>query len=59
VRKRRTESDAQLGPIVTLGAEARVATPAVARLIELVHDVEEGRRTQSHETLDLLKATVV
>jgi len=59
VRKRRTESDAQLGPIVTLGAEARVATPAVARLIQLVHDVEEGRRTQSYETLDLLKATVV
>jgi len=59
VRKRRTESDAQLGPIVTLGAEARVATPAVARLIQLVHDVEEGRRTQSHETLDLLKVTVV
>ena len=59
VRKRRTESDAQLGPIVTLGAEARVATPAVARLIELVHDVEEGRRTQSHETLDLLKAAIV
>ena len=58
VRKRRTESDAQLGPIVTLGAEARVASPAVARLIQLVHDVEEGRRTQSHETLDLLKAAI-
>ena len=59
VRKRRTECDAQLGPIVTLGAEAKVATPAVARLIELVHDIEEGRRTQSHETLDLLKATIM
>ena len=59
VRKRRTESDAQLGPIVTLGDEAQVATPAVAHLIELVHDVEEGRRTQSHETLDLLKAAIV
>ena len=59
VRKRRTEADAQLGPIVTVGAEAGVATPLVARLIELMHDVEEGRRTQSHETLDLLKAAVV
>lgn len=59
VRKRRTETDAQLGPIVTLGSETRVATPTVARLIELMHDVEEGRRAQSHKTLDLLKAAVV
>ena len=59
VRKRRTETDAQLGPIVTVGAEAGVPTPAVARLIELMHDVEEGRRPQSHETLDLLKAAIV
>ena len=58
VRKRRTEADAQLGPIVTQGSEAGVATPMVARLIELIHDVEEGRRTQGHETLDLLKASV-
>ena len=59
VRKRRTETDAQLGPIVTLGSEAGVATPTVSRLIELMHDVEEGRRPQSHETLDLLKAAIV
>jgi len=58
VRKRRTEAEAQLGPIVTLGAEAKVPTPIVRRLIELIHDVEEGRRAQSHETLDLLKAAV-
>ena len=55
VRKRRTEADAQLGPIVTLGREACVPTPLTARLIELIHEVEEGRRAQSHETLDLLK----
>ena len=54
VRKRRTETDAQLGPIVTLGAEAGVSTPIVSRLISLMHDVEDGRRPQSHETLDLL-----
>src|SRR5438034_11725997 len=56
VRKRRTETDAQLGPIVTLGAQAGVPTPLVSRLIELMHDVENGRRSQSHETLDLLEA---
>jgi len=58
VRKRRTETDAQLGPIVTLGAEAGVPTPLNARLIALMHEVEDGRRGQSHETLDLLKAAL-
>jgi 2-dehydropantoate 2-reductase len=58
VRKRRTETDAQLGPIVTLGADTGVPTPLVTRLIELMHEVEDGRRPQSHETLDLLKAAL-
>jgi len=58
VRKRRTETDAQLGPIVTLGADKGVPTPLVTRLIELMHEVEDGRRPQSHETLDLLKAAL-
>lgn len=58
VRKRRTETDAQLGPIVALGAEAGVPTPLVSRLIALMHEVEIGRRPQSHETLDLLKTSL-
>jgi 2-dehydropantoate 2-reductase len=58
VRKRRTETDAQLGPIVTLGADAGVPTPLVTRLIELMHEVEDGRRPQSHETLNLLKVAL-
>ena len=59
VRRRRTETDAQLGPIVTLGAEVGVSTPLVSRLIELMHEVEDGKRPQSHATLDLLKATAL
>jgi len=55
VRKRRTEVDAQLGPIVTLGAESGVATPLVARLIDLIHDIENSQRSQSLDTLDELK----
>ncbi|HVT40730.1 MAG TPA: 2-dehydropantoate 2-reductase [Gemmatimonadaceae bacterium] len=54
VRKRRTEVDAQLGIVVTLGAEAGVPTPLTARLVELVHDIENGRRVQSLDTLDAL-----
>jgi len=59
IRKRRTETDAQLGPIVSLGAEAGVAAPLVSRLIELMHEVEDGKRPQSHATLDLLRAAVL
>jgi 2-dehydropantoate 2-reductase len=58
VRKRRTETDAQLGPIVALGAEAGVSAPLVTRLIALMHDVEEGQLPQSHDTLDLLKVSL-
>lgn len=56
VRKRPTEVDAQLGIIVTLGSASGVATPLTARVVELIHDVERGRRAQSLETLDALAA---
>jgi len=59
VRKRRTETDAQLGPIVALGADVGVPTPLVSRLIQLMHEVEDGKRPQSHATLDLLRAAVL
>jgi len=54
VRKRPTEVDAQLGIVVTLGAEAGVPTPLTARLVELIHDIETGTRPQSLDTLDTL-----
>ena len=59
IRKRRTEVDAQLGIVVALGRGANVPTPLTARLVDLVHDVEEGRRPQSLETLDALAAIAV
>jgi 2-dehydropantoate 2-reductase len=56
VRKRETEVDRQIGVISKLGATVGVSTPAIDRLVELIHDVEEGRRTQSLETFnELLK----
>jgi len=59
VRKRRTEVDAQLGIVATLGAEVDLATPLTTRLVELIHDIENGTRVQSLETLDTLATTVV
>jgi len=58
VRKRRTEVDAQLGIIVTLGTQAGVQAPLTARLVELIHEIESGARAQSLETLDALAATI-
>ena len=57
VRKRPTEVDAQLGIIVSLGAEAGVPTPLIARLVTLIHDIERGARPQSPDTLEALAAT--
>ncbi|MCW5750026.1 MAG: ketopantoate reductase family protein [Alphaproteobacteria bacterium] len=51
VRKRRTEVDAQIGIITRLGVESGVRTPAITRLVELIHDIEDGRREQSMDTL--------
>lgn len=54
VRKRKTEIDPQLGPVVRFGAEHGVATPLTKRLITLIHDVENGRRPQDDATLRAL-----
>ena len=59
IRKRRTEVDAQLGIVVTLARDAGVPTPLTSRLVDLIHDVEEGKRSQSLETLDELAAVAV
>ncbi len=54
VRKRRTEVDAQVGLLVELGRKQGVATPTLARMVELIHDIEEGRRVQSPDLVDLM-----
>ena len=54
VRKRPTEVDAQLGIVVTLGAQLGVATPITARLVSLIHEIERGERMQSLESLNAL-----
>jgi 2-dehydropantoate 2-reductase len=54
VRKRKTEVDAQIAIIAELGTEAGIATPAITKLVGLIHDIEDGRRDQSWSTLDLM-----
>ena len=54
VRKRKTEVDAQVGMIIEVAAESGLETPALRALVELIHDIEQGRRVQSPETLEVL-----
>jgi 2-dehydropantoate 2-reductase len=54
VRKRKTEVDQQIAIIGSIGREAGIATPAIDRLVALVHDVEDGRRPLSFATFQEL-----
>lgn len=59
VRKRKTDTSAQLSPVVALAAENGLATPLVERLIALIGDIEDGRREQGPDTLAAFEATRV
>jgi 2-dehydropantoate 2-reductase len=56
VRKRKTEIDPQIGIIVDLAREAGVATPALAKLVELIHAIEDGHKPMAYETFEELLA---
>ena len=56
VRKRRTEVDAQLGPIVTQGEQAGVRTPVTQKLIGLIHAIEDGRPLARENLTELANA---
>ena len=59
VRKRKTEVDAQIALISPLAREVGLKTPVLDRLVELIHDIEDGRCDQSWETLDRLLDTCI
>ena len=58
VRKRKTEVDGQLGVLVRKGEALGVALPLTRRLIELIRDLEDGRRQMDWSNLDPLVALV-
>jgi 2-dehydropantoate 2-reductase len=57
IRKRKTEVDGQIAPIVELGRAAGVPTPLTARLVRMIHEVEELRRPLALQNLDELAET--
>ncbi len=54
VRRRKTEVDQQIGLVAALAAERGLRTPLTVRLVEMIHDLEDGWRTMSWSNLDEL-----
>jgi len=54
VRKRQTEVDVQIAPIVEIGARHGLPCPTIARLVALIHEVEQGRPQSDALLLELL-----
>jgi 2-dehydropantoate 2-reductase len=57
VRKRRTEVDVQILPIVEIGAANGVDCPKCRKLTEMIHEIEDGKRPMTDDNLmELLRA---
>jgi 2-dehydropantoate 2-reductase len=56
VRKRKTEVDTQPGLVAEKGRALGVPTPLTVRLIQMIHELEEGRRTMAWANLEELAA---
>ena len=54
VRKRRTEVDAQVLPVVQTGHRLGLPTPLAARMVEMIHEIEDGKRELALANLDEL-----
>jgi 2-dehydropantoate 2-reductase len=54
VRKRKTEVDPQIGVISFLAREVGVTTPAIDKLVSLIHEIEEGRSPMAFDTFQRL-----
>ena len=50
VRKRKTEADPQVGAVAKIAAAHGIDALLLHRLVELIHDIEDGRREMSAET---------
>lgn len=58
VRKRKTEVDPQVGTVAEIAASHGIDTPLLRRLVELIHDIEDGRREMSTETFHELTKVI-
>ena len=58
VKRRKTEIDMQSGPIVQAGKRLGIPTPVNDKVVEVVHEIEEGKRGMGWNNLDVLEAAI-
>lgn len=51
VRRRTTEVDVQIKPIVDIGAKHGISTPTISKLVDMIHEIENGKRAMSDNNL--------
>ncbi len=51
IRKRPTEVEAQLGPIVRFARQNKLQAPAIDHLIAMIHEIEDGKRPLAWDNL--------
>ncbi len=51
VRKRKTEVDPHMGAVMAHARRAGVATPVIAQIVDMIHEIEAGRRTLSLDNI--------
>jgi 2-dehydropantoate 2-reductase len=54
IRKRKTEVDAQILPIIEIGHRLGLPTPLTSRTVAMIHEIEDGQRPLSLANLDEL-----
>ncbi|MBV9359558.1 MAG: ketopantoate reductase family protein, partial [Chloroflexi bacterium] len=59
VRKRRTEVDAHFAPVLAEGERLGRPTPLLARLVSMIHELEDGRRPLQTSNMDELASGLV
>jgi ketopantoate reductase len=59
IRRRRTEVDVQIAPIAEIGARHGIDSRATRTLVDMIHEVEEGRRAMTDDNLLELAQTAM
>jgi 2-dehydropantoate 2-reductase len=56
VRKRRTEVDEQIGAVLRIGRARGLPMPLTGRVVEMIHELEDGTRQRAVANVDELEA---
>ncbi len=58
IKHRKTEVDMQSVPIVEAGKRMGISTPVNEKVVEVIHQIEQGERGMGWENLDVLESAI-